>query len=63
MNSGLVDVLAEALQPLAAKIQRAFVYGSIASGEARMDSDIDQALALRGLQRSAGVHVDLMSGR
>jgi len=39
-------VLAEALQPLAAKIQRAFVYGSIASGEARMDSDIDQALAL-----------------
>ena len=40
-TAGLVDVLADALQPLAAKIQRAFVYGSIASGEARMDSDID----------------------
>ena len=40
-TAGLVDVLADALHPLAANIQRAFVYGSIASGEARMDSDID----------------------
>ncbi|MGH8140258.1 MAG: helix-turn-helix domain-containing protein [Steroidobacteraceae bacterium] len=40
-TAGLVDVLTDALQPLVAEIQRAFVYGSIASGWARMDSDID----------------------
>jgi DNA-binding transcriptional ArsR family regulator len=40
-TAGLTDVLADALRPLAAKIRRAFVYGSIASGDARSDSDID----------------------
>ena len=40
-TAGLTDVLADALQPLAAKIRRAVVYGSIASGDARSDSDID----------------------
>jgi DNA-binding transcriptional ArsR family regulator len=40
-TAGLVDVLAEALKPLAAKLQLVFVYGSIASGEAQSDSDID----------------------
>ena len=40
-TAGLVDVLAAALKPVAAKLETAFVYGSIASGEARSDSDID----------------------
>jgi DNA-binding transcriptional ArsR family regulator len=38
---GLVDILADALKPLRPKIQLAFVYGSIASGQERSDSDID----------------------
>ena len=40
-TAGLVDVLAEALKPLASKIPWAFVYGSIASGSEQSDSDID----------------------
>ena len=38
---GLADVLRSALDPLAADIQAAFVYGSIARGEDRADSDVD----------------------
>jgi DNA-binding transcriptional ArsR family regulator len=38
---GLVDVLADALKPLASKLVLAFVYGSIASGQEQSDSDID----------------------
>jgi DNA-binding transcriptional ArsR family regulator len=38
---GLVDILADALRPLTPKIGVAFVYGSIASGQERSDSDID----------------------
>lgn len=40
-TSGLVDVLADALSPLAADIDAAFVFGSMASGRAGADSDID----------------------
>jgi predicted nucleotidyltransferase len=40
-TAGLVDVLAQALKPLARKLQLAFVYGSIASGGEKSDSDID----------------------
>ena len=40
-TAGLVDVLAQALKPLARKLQVAFVYGSIASGGEKHDSDID----------------------
>lgn len=40
-TAGLVDILADALKPLAPKIRIAFVYGSIASGQERSDSDID----------------------
>lgn len=40
-TSGLAEPLREALQPVADRIERAFVYGSIASGEDRADSDID----------------------
>ncbi len=40
-TSGLTDVLAEALLPLADQIEAAFVFGSVASGKARSESDID----------------------
>jgi predicted nucleotidyltransferase len=40
-TAGLVDVLAGAMKPLAAKLRIVFVYGSIASGSEDGDSDID----------------------
>ena len=43
-TSGLADVLSEALLPLAAQIECAFVFGSMASGKASAASDIDLML-------------------
>lgn len=40
-TAGLIDVLADALKPLASKVELAFVYGSMASGDERSDSDVD----------------------
>jgi DNA-binding transcriptional ArsR family regulator len=40
-TAGLVDVLADALKPLADKLRIVFVYGSVASGSEQSDSDID----------------------
>ena len=40
-TAGLVDVLADALKPLIAKLRLVFVYGSIASGSEQSESDID----------------------
>jgi predicted nucleotidyltransferase len=40
-TAGLADVLREALAPLGTKIAAAFVYGSMANGEATSQSDID----------------------
>lgn len=40
-TAGLVDVLREALTPLADKIERAFVYGSMARGTEHTHSDVD----------------------
>lgn len=40
-TAGLVDVLADALEPLVTKLRLVFVYGSIASGSEQSDSDID----------------------
>lgn len=40
-TAGVVDVLADALKPLASKLELVFVYGSIASGTEQSDSDID----------------------
>ena len=40
-TSGLVDVLAEGLWPLADKINVALVFGSMASGKANAASDVD----------------------
>lgn len=38
---GLADVIARELKPLAPKIDMAFVFGSLAKGEERPDSDVD----------------------
>ena len=43
-TAGLIDVLVDALSPLAAHVQVAFVYGSMASGREQSDSDIDLML-------------------
>lgn len=40
-TSGIVDVLADALVPLAADIHAAFVFGSVASGKETAGSDVD----------------------
>jgi len=40
-TAGLVDVLADALKPLASRLELAFVYGSMASGEEDSESDVD----------------------
>jgi predicted nucleotidyltransferase len=40
-TAGLVDVLREALAPLADRVRLAFVFGSAARGDLRRDSDID----------------------
>lgn len=40
-TAGIADIIADALNALLPKIRLAFVYGSIASGEERSDSDID----------------------
>lgn len=40
-TAGLVDVLAEALKPLARKISVAFVFGSMANASERSESDVD----------------------
>jgi predicted nucleotidyltransferase len=41
---GVADVLRASLAPLAARVEQAFVYGSVASGEAHAGSDIDVML-------------------
>ena len=60
-TTGLVDVLADALTPLASKLLLAFVYGSIASGEERSDSDID--LLVVGTATPAALAVPLRHAR
>jgi predicted nucleotidyltransferase len=40
-TAGIVDVVREALAPLADRIRAAFVFGSAARGELRRDSDVD----------------------
>jgi predicted nucleotidyltransferase/biotin operon repressor len=40
-TSGIADVLRDALEPLKDKVRVAFIYGSVARGEERADSDVD----------------------
>lgn len=46
---GIAEVIRQAINPMEAQIQSAFVYGSTAKGEARADSDIDLMLIGRDL--------------
>ena len=48
-TSGLVDVLREALAPVASLVRAAFVYGSVAKGEDTSASDIDLMVIGEGL--------------
>lgn len=48
-TSGLADVLAQALAPLADQVRVAFVFGSVAQGTATRDSDLDVMLIGDGL--------------
>ncbi|HZM34487.1 MAG TPA: nucleotidyltransferase domain-containing protein [Burkholderiales bacterium] len=41
---GVADVLRRALAPIAPRVRAAFIYGSIARGEARPESDVDVML-------------------
>ncbi|MCZ7561427.1 MAG: MarR family transcriptional regulator [Burkholderiaceae bacterium] len=43
-TSGVVDVLADALAPVAAKLRVAFVFGSVAQGRETAGSDVDLML-------------------
>jgi predicted nucleotidyltransferase len=56
-TSGLVDVLREALEEFASEIEVAFVYGSMASGEEEVSSDVD--LLIIGSVRRAKLAVPL----
>ena len=40
-TAGLADVLREALTPIAGKIRLAFIFGSVAQGKERANSDVD----------------------
>ena len=60
-TAGLIDVLAGALKPLAGKLRLAFVYGSIASGQERNDSDID--LMVIGSIKPSDLALPLRRGR
>ena len=40
-TSGLADQISDSLRPLASRIERAYIYGSIASGNDTSDSDVD----------------------
>jgi len=68
-TSGMADVLAEALLPYEKNIDSAFVFGSVASGKARVGSDIDLmvigdvsfsdiANATYGAQETLGRHIN-----
>src|SRR5450631_1974211 len=58
---GLVDVIADALRPLEDSIKCAFIYGSMVSGDARSDSDVD--LMLVGAIAPAEIALPLRKSR
>jgi DNA-binding transcriptional ArsR family regulator len=43
-TAGLVEILAEALKPVASRLRTSFIYGSIAAESEQSDSDIDLML-------------------
>ncbi|GAA3578661.1 MAG: nucleotidyltransferase domain-containing protein [Pseudomonadales bacterium] len=50
---GITDLIHAALQPIATSLEQAFIYGSIAKGEAHADSDVDLMLVGHDLSYSA----------
>jgi predicted nucleotidyltransferase len=60
-TAGLIDVLADALRPVAPKLAAAFVYGSMASGNEQSDSDVD--LMVIGTIPPADLSLSLRSAR
>ena len=60
-TAGLVDVLRDALKPVARKIALAFVYGSFASSQERSESDVD--LMVIGSVSPADLALPLRSAR
>ena len=40
-TSGLAEVIAQTLEPMASRVKIAFVFGSVAQGKESADSDID----------------------
>jgi predicted nucleotidyltransferase len=55
-TSGLADVVRDALKPLAAKLEVAFIYGSVVAGEERASSDVDLMIIGRApLSEIAGI--------
>jgi len=46
---GIADVVREALAPVLINLERAFIYGSVAKGEAHAASDVDVMLVGEGL--------------
>jgi len=60
-TAGFVDILADILKPLSAKIKIAFVYGSVASNSEKSDSDI--ALMLIGSVVPSNLALPLRKGR
>ncbi|MDE2263059.1 MAG: nucleotidyltransferase domain-containing protein [Gammaproteobacteria bacterium] len=68
-TAGLVNVLSHALRPFESKVQFAFVYGSIARGRERSESDVDLmvvgtvlpaelVMALRAAQQAIGREIN-----
>jgi DNA-binding transcriptional ArsR family regulator len=62
-TAGLVDVLTDALKPLAAKLRIVFVYGSIAGGKEQSDSDSDIDLIVVGAVAPAELALPLCHAR
>lgn len=68
---GLVRILRQALAPVAGQVERAFIFGSTASGEDRVDSDVDLLIVgsvkgdtlapiLASVERQIGRDIDLL---
>jgi predicted nucleotidyltransferase len=57
---GLADVIRELLAPLASQIELAFIYGSVAKGTDRTDSDVDLMVVSDklGFRDVAGLSID-----
>lgn len=53
---GVAEVLKSTLAPILPKLQKAFVYGSIAKGSEHAGSDVDAMLVGDGLSYSEVMH-------